>query len=91
MVTTNKSQGKAPAPRAQEQAPETVQEEERPRRIIYLGKTEEERRVQSLIYDRLQNILERFGQSFTVAEAQTIQYVQRERVAFEEIEEEAGE
>jgi hypothetical protein len=48
--------------------------------LRFVGDSEEARRIQSLVYDRLSSIMERFGQSLTTTEARTLQYVMSERI-----------
>lgn len=48
--------------------------------ILYVGATEEERTTNAIIFDRLTNILERFGESYTPSERNTLQFVMRERI-----------
>lgn len=52
--------------------------------LKFKGNNEDERNVNSVVFDRLTNILERFGKDFTKTELQTIQYVMFERVQDEE-------
>jgi hypothetical protein len=48
--------------------------------LRFVGDTEEARRIQSLVYDRLSSVMERFGQNLTTTEARTLQYVMSERI-----------
>ncbi len=63
--------------------PKSVKQEDKPV-LKFKGSNEDERSVNSIIFDRLTNILERFGKDFTGTETQTIRYVMFERVQEEE-------
>jgi hypothetical protein len=68
-----------------------AQKQEAAKPLRFIGNTEEARRIQSLVYDRLSSIMERFGQSLTVTEARTLQYVMSERIVEDESEGVSGE
>lgn len=51
--------------------------------LVFKGSNEEERNMNALIFDRLSNIMERFGKDLTNSEIRTIQYVMVERTVTE--------
>lgn len=55
-----------------------------PQEPIFSGETENERRINALLYDRMANIMERFGQQLTPTEQRTIQYLMMNLYAKEE-------
>ncbi len=63
-------------------AAKQLKTEEKPG-LTFKGSTEEERSMNALIFDRLSNIMERFGKDLTNQEIRTIQYVMIERTVTE--------
>lgn len=59
-----------------------MKNEEKPG-LVFKGSNEEERNMNALIFDRLSNIMERFGKDLTNSEIRTIQYVMVERTVTE--------
>lgn len=68
-----------------------AQKQEAAKPLRFIGNTEEARRIQSLVYDRLSSIMERFGQNLTTTEARTLQYVMSERIIEDDSEGEPSE